>query len=244
MSRSCICSTEDLDWHVLWIWDSVYTKPSLVWLSSGTRQKVIFNIDSRDINSLHVQSLCLPTTRILLSYPFTTTPPLGCKLWPDIKLLSWLARNTKHVATSLGCPGRPIGVALNCSIAEVVIVAGISGVQTSFCQCWSNYVKPIEPTWSRADTVYTYAILHLLVRKRSGECNDCTLRWCIVKQIGTADVMIDWSAVDDRRSTFQVRKCILWQVEDGMNIRVKCTFPLRSISRNQQQNEKTGNEKL
>lgn len=66
------------------------------------------------------------------SYPLTTTPPFGCKLWPEMKLLSWLARKTKHVATSLGCPGRPIGVPLNCSLAEVVMVAGIRGVQTRY----------------------------------------------------------------------------------------------------------------
>lgn len=48
-----------------------------------------------------------------------------------MKLLSWLARNTKQVATSLGCPGRPIGVPLKFSIASVVIVAEIRGVQTS-----------------------------------------------------------------------------------------------------------------
>lgn len=64
------------------------------------------------------------------AYPLTTTPPLGCKHCPEMKLLSGLARNTKQVATSLGCPGRPIGTAWNCSMAEVFIVDGIRGVQT------------------------------------------------------------------------------------------------------------------
>lgn len=67
---------------------------------------------------------------IPIAQPLTTTPPFGCKHWPEMKLLSWLARKTKQVATSLGCPGRPIGVPLNCSCAEVDIVAGIKGVQT------------------------------------------------------------------------------------------------------------------
>jgi hypothetical protein len=53
---------------------------------------------------------------------------LGCKLWPEIKLLSLLAKNTKHVATSLGWPGLPIGdVKLFCAFSS--IVAGMRGVQ-------------------------------------------------------------------------------------------------------------------
>lgn len=47
-----------------------------------------------------------------------------------MKLLSSLARNTKQVATSLGCPGRPIGTELNCSMAESNMVDGIRGVKT------------------------------------------------------------------------------------------------------------------
>jgi hypothetical protein len=47
-----------------------------------------------------------------------------------MKLLSWLARKTKHVAISLGWPGRPIGVPENWSIAEFIVLT-ISGVQTS-----------------------------------------------------------------------------------------------------------------
>lgn len=66
----------------------------------------------------------------LAIHPLTTTPPLGCKHCPDMKLLSWLARNTKQVATSLGCPGRPIGTELNCSMAESNMVEGIRGVKT------------------------------------------------------------------------------------------------------------------
>ncbi len=42
-------------------------------------------------------------------YPFTTVPPLGCKLWPEIELLSALAKKTKHVAISDGWLGRPMG---------------------------------------------------------------------------------------------------------------------------------------
>lgn len=67
-------------------------------------------------------------------YPLTITPPLGCRHCPEMKLLSGLARNTKHVATSLGCPGRPMGTPLNCSMADVSMVDGIKGVQTV---CWS-----------------------------------------------------------------------------------------------------------
>lgn len=56
------------------------------------------------------------------------TPPLGCKLCPEMKLLSALAKNTKQVATSLGCPGRPIGL-VNSFCAFSFMVAGMSGVQ-------------------------------------------------------------------------------------------------------------------
>ena len=63
-------------------------------------------------------------------YELTTTPPLGCKLCPLIILLSWLAKNTKQVAISLGWPGLPIGVALNWSMAYDFMVLGIRGVHT------------------------------------------------------------------------------------------------------------------
>ncbi len=58
----------------------------------------------------------------------TITPPFGCKLCPDIKLLSALARNTKQVATSDGWPGLPIGLVKD-FCASSFIVAGMSGVQ-------------------------------------------------------------------------------------------------------------------
>ena len=45
-----------------------------------------------------------------------------------MKLESWEAKKTKQVATSAGCPGRPIGE-VNCSWAEDGMVAGMSGVQ-------------------------------------------------------------------------------------------------------------------
>lgn len=56
-------------------------------------------------------------------------PPLGWIVCPLIELLSLLAKNTNTVAISLGCDGLPIG-AVNCLIASVDIVAGMSGVQT------------------------------------------------------------------------------------------------------------------
>ena len=62
-------------------------------------------------------------------YPLTITPPLGWSVWPDIMALSGFAKNTKQVAISLGCPGRPIGD-VNWSCASLFIVAGTSGVQT------------------------------------------------------------------------------------------------------------------
>jgi hypothetical protein len=53
-------------------------------------------------------------------------------------LESELARNTKQVAISLGCPGLPIGVLPNEPRSSVVIVEITSGVHT--------YVPPSEPT--------------------------------------------------------------------------------------------------
>ena len=49
------------------------------------------------------------------------TCPLNCEL-------SLLAKNTTQEATSLGWPGRPIGL-VNCSNASLDIVAATSGVQ-------------------------------------------------------------------------------------------------------------------
>lgn len=119
---------------------------------------------------------------ISTAYPLTTTPPLGCRLWPEIKLLSWLARKTKHVATSLGCPGRPIGVPLNCSWAEVFMVAGIRGVQTMLLLAFTQSCLWISTlTWSRTHAIHPDSILDLLVGQRPGKRNDCSLCWRVVK---------------------------------------------------------------
>jgi hypothetical protein len=85
-----------------------------------------------------------------LLYDPTITPPLGCKLCPLINPLSLPARNTKQAATSLGCPGLPIGL-VNSFCAWSLMVAGISGVQigpghTQFARmplptCWLDRAR-------------------------------------------------------------------------------------------------------
>ena len=72
------------------------------------------------------------------------------------------------MATSLGCPGRPIGTPLNCSIASVVIVDGINGVQTNLnlalCTVLQNEQEGVVRTWSGTDSIDSNAFADLLVR--------------------------------------------------------------------------------
>ena len=60
----------------------------------------------------------------------TTVPPFGCNICPLIYDASSLARNTKHGATSFGCPARFIGALLPClAVFSASNEAGIRGVQ-------------------------------------------------------------------------------------------------------------------
>lgn len=61
--------------------------------------------------------------------PFTTTPPLQCKVCPLTQELSIEARKTTQLAISEGWAGRPIGL-VNSFCAFSFIVAGINGVHT------------------------------------------------------------------------------------------------------------------
>src|SRR3546814_1090445 len=58
-------------------------------------------------------------------------PPLGCSIWPLMELASSHARKRKLGATSLGWPGRPIGVlSPKCStFSGDAPPKGLSGVQ-------------------------------------------------------------------------------------------------------------------
>lgn len=68
------------------------------------------------------------------------------------------------MATSLGCPGRPIGVPLNSSSAAVVIVAGIRGVQTIPRLAVAEiFLWEIRFTWPRTHAIHPNAVFDLLV---------------------------------------------------------------------------------
>lgn len=104
------------------------------------------------------------------------------------------------MATSLGCPGRPIGTPLNCSIASVVIVDGIKGVQT--IQQVSNNHKRIGKerairTRSGTDGIDSNAFADLLVRQCSCEGNDGTLGRSIVKQVSSSNIVVHGRTVDN-----------------------------------------------
>lgn len=99
-----------------------------------------------------------PFSYIHPAYEPTCTPPLGCKLCPEIKLLSGPAKNTKQVATSLGCPGLPIGH-VNCSCASLLIVAGISGVQIGPGQTQVTRIPLLSCWFERAYVKATMAPL-------------------------------------------------------------------------------------
>lgn len=85
-----------------------------------------------------------------------------------------------------------MGTELNCSIAEVSMVDGIKGVQTR------TYVRdnlcnyPVSKhTWTRAHTVDSNSFPNLLVGQFSSERNNCALRRCIVKEVTSANIMVN-----------------------------------------------------
>ena len=59
----------------------------------------ISRVSSIDLHSPARPSNCTCPARV---QPLTITPPLGCRLWPEMKDESCEARNTKHVAISDG----------------------------------------------------------------------------------------------------------------------------------------------
>lgn len=123
-----------------------------------------------------------------------------------------------------------MGESLNCSIASDVIVAGISGVQTTQSSAKPKLVRDhVLLTRSRAHAVNSNSIPNLLIGQSPGKCNDRTLGRCVIQQVRTANIGIDGSAVDDGRTVLQVRNSILRQPEKGVDVGIKGVFPLSSI---------------
>lgn len=99
-------------------------------------------------------------------------------------------------------------------------MAGMRGVQTRAILVYVlvRLEKGIEHTWTRADSVDSDTPVELLVAQGTGESHDGTLGGGVVEQVGTTNVVVDGRACDDGVAARHVRKGVLGEEEEGVNV--------------------------
>lgn len=83
-----------------------------------------------------------------------------------------------------------------------------------------------EHTRSRSNSVDTNALADVLVAETSGEGHNGALCRGVVEKIGSADVGVDGSVVDDGGAGLHVGERVLGDVEERVNVDVEGVYPL------------------
>ncbi len=94
------------------------------------------------------------------------------------------------------------------------------------CRGWHGSRDERSPDWSWSNGVDTDATRQLLIGESTRECHDCPLSAGVVKEIWTADVVVDAGVDDDGIAASHGWEDVLGEEEERMDVGVEGVQPL------------------